>query len=479
MKKACPLSRCDAPFRRPGVALLAVLAAAALVPCAGAQSVNITSSPNVVGSGARALGMGGAFVAVADDATAASWNPGGLTQLERPEFSLVYDFKWDGEEFSSDRHPEMDESHSLSLSGLNYMSAVYPLPFAPGGRNLVVSLSLQRKFDFDRRLKFRYNGLVPVGGVAALFSSLVDYRQEGQLSSLSPALGFEITEELSLGLVVNLWNEDIIPNNDWKSVSEQRVLSRILGGFATNTLSRTIERHKNFHGINYTVGALYKPDDRWSFGLVYHTRFTAGVDYEQSQEVRVGGVRGMLRTGSRHKEITFPDAVGAGAAYRFPNDKLTLSFDVTRRSWDQFVIHDRRNRNPRLRKVWGVSGQNTDAHDMDAVWTVRAGAEYVFVDARKPVQNILPSVRAGLFYDPEPASGRRDGLLGLKRGDGSPDNYYGVTLGLGVLLYDRVNLDLAYVYRWGDDNRVDTFGFSGTHADVDQHTIYLSTVIYF
>jgi hypothetical protein len=29
--------------------------------------------------GTRAMGMGGAFVAVADDATAAYWNPAGLT----------------------------------------------------------------------------------------------------------------------------------------------------------------------------------------------------------------------------------------------------------------------------------------------------------------------------------------------------------------------------------------------------------------
>ena len=49
----------------------------------------IASSFNPVGSGARALGMGGAFIAVADDATAASWNPGGLIQLEKPEISAV------------------------------------------------------------------------------------------------------------------------------------------------------------------------------------------------------------------------------------------------------------------------------------------------------------------------------------------------------------------------------------------------------
>ncbi len=37
--------------------------------------------------GARSLGLGGAFVAIADDATAAVANPAGLTQLTRPEIS--------------------------------------------------------------------------------------------------------------------------------------------------------------------------------------------------------------------------------------------------------------------------------------------------------------------------------------------------------------------------------------------------------
>ena len=54
-----------------------------------AQSISRTNFSGVIGSGARAFGMGGAFIAVADDATAASWNPGGLGQLERPEFSFV------------------------------------------------------------------------------------------------------------------------------------------------------------------------------------------------------------------------------------------------------------------------------------------------------------------------------------------------------------------------------------------------------
>ena len=54
------------------------------------EPFSVSSPPNPVGSGARAMGMGGAFVAVADDATAASWNPAGLIQLQTPEMSAVF-----------------------------------------------------------------------------------------------------------------------------------------------------------------------------------------------------------------------------------------------------------------------------------------------------------------------------------------------------------------------------------------------------
>ncbi len=51
--------------------------------------MQISSTPNPVGSGARALGIGGAFISIADDATAASWNPAALLKLKRPEISIV------------------------------------------------------------------------------------------------------------------------------------------------------------------------------------------------------------------------------------------------------------------------------------------------------------------------------------------------------------------------------------------------------
>ncbi len=49
-----------------------------------------------LGMGARALGMGGAFVAVADDSSATYWNPAGLALLEHGEGSFMHAYTFKG-----------------------------------------------------------------------------------------------------------------------------------------------------------------------------------------------------------------------------------------------------------------------------------------------------------------------------------------------------------------------------------------------
>ena len=89
----------------------AILRAADL-PARRAQS---TIEPPIVSPGARSLGLGGAFVAVADDATAAWANPSGLMQLVRPEISL------EGRSWSEDR-----EGVASNQSSLGFLSFVLP-----------------------------------------------------------------------------------------------------------------------------------------------------------------------------------------------------------------------------------------------------------------------------------------------------------------------------------------------------------------
>jgi hypothetical protein len=55
--------------------------------CSGGLSEAAFSN---MGIAARSLGMGGAFTAVADDASATLWNPAGLVQLGHFELSSMY-----------------------------------------------------------------------------------------------------------------------------------------------------------------------------------------------------------------------------------------------------------------------------------------------------------------------------------------------------------------------------------------------------
>ena len=86
-------------MRRLAYGLLVPLVMLGFVGPVAAGDAGLTNSETFSGfqfnfnnPGARALGMGGAFVAVADDATAVVANPAGLTILQRPEISAEYKF---------------------------------------------------------------------------------------------------------------------------------------------------------------------------------------------------------------------------------------------------------------------------------------------------------------------------------------------------------------------------------------------------
>ena len=111
------------------------------------RALNFATSPSPVGSGARAQGQALAFIGVADDATAASHNPGGLVQLERPEMSIVGSYFVRLERQDVSQPETVVANQTLDSFDLNYLSVVYPFRFLQ--RSVVVSLNFQRLFDFQ------------------------------------------------------------------------------------------------------------------------------------------------------------------------------------------------------------------------------------------------------------------------------------------------------------------------------------------
>jgi hypothetical protein len=76
------------------------------------------------------MGWGTAFIAVADDATAASHNPGGLVQLERTDISIVgsYFYRHDDQDVS--RAGTVIEDQQFPESRKSPHSSDIPLVFS-------------------------------------------------------------------------------------------------------------------------------------------------------------------------------------------------------------------------------------------------------------------------------------------------------------------------------------------------------------
>jgi long-subunit fatty acid transport protein len=415
------------------------------------QRIEIPSSLNPVGSGARALGMGGAFIAVADDATAASWNPGGLIQLETPEVSMVGAYFDRAEDNTFGTNHEASGEESISEKRINYLSAAYPFSF--WGHNMIASVNYQNLYDFTREWNFP---LMQASGNLSLNQN-VDYRQEGSLSALGIAYCVQITPEFSFGLTLNFWKDGLYPN-EW----EQNTFQTGSGIYVGNPFifeSKSCDKY-SFSGFNINLGILWRVNRKVTIGAVVKTPFEADLRHESTFNsfIHYPGVPAADSTTSiasaEDETLDMPMSFGIGFAYRF-SDEFTASIDIYRTEWDDYVLTDSTGN-----RTSPISGKYSGDSDIDPTHQVRLGAEYLFI---KPT-HVIP-LRGGIFYDPAPA-------------EGSPDDFYGLSLGSGIA-YRQFIFDIAYQYRLGNDVGTSILKNLNFSQDLDEHTIYSSMIIHF
>jgi len=410
------------------------------------RQVIVPSSINPVGSGARAIGMGGAFIAVADDATAASWNPGGLIQLETPEMSIVGAYFHRVEDIYSDAHPEVAGEQSVSRTSLNYLSAAYP--FTLFQRNMIVSLNYQNLYDFTRHWKFPLTIREP--GLTT--TQTVESKQEGSLAALGLAYSVQISSAVSAGLTLNFWE-------DWFNTKEWKHELHMSGSGSYNEVPFTSDYRRTdrfaMSGFNVNLGVLWNITGQLSFGAVLKTPFTADLDQSTSEQA-VTQPPGLIPDVStpEYEKLDMPLSYGIGLAYRF-SDRLTGSFDIYRTEWDNFAVTDTEGEKTSL-----ITGKSPGESDIDPTHQLRAGVEYLYITNRF----VIP-IRGGIFFDPAPA-------------EGSPDNFYGLSMGSGVARGKFV-FDVAYQYRFGNDIGGFDAGLVDFSEDVQEHTIYSSFIFHF
>jgi long-subunit fatty acid transport protein len=425
------------------------------------QTVQITSSPNPVGSGARAQGMGGAFIAIADDATAASWNPGGLMQLERPEFSFAVSLAHRRKDFSSSLHPEASGINEIYREDLNYCSVAYP--FMAFDKNMVVSLNYQRLYDFydDLDFDFNYKGLMSDGSFFNV-ATRTRFRQSGAIKAFAPAWAIQLSPRFSFGMTFNFWTDNLGYDNEWevnRTTTGTAVLHTVANRRITfKAISVYKERNENFEAFNMNLGFLCHVNRVVTLGAVLKTPFTADIDrktYATSYSYPLGSpVRPPTPYRDRESiEMKFPMSYGIGVALRL-SDVFTAGGDVYRTCWSNFWVRDR---NGSTSPISGEPRRHSHVHDTTQV---RLGCEYLWI-----LQRTIVPLRLGLFYDPEPS-------------EKSPEDYYGLSVGTGVMI-GNVVLDCAYIYRFGRDVEGDAVGIAQTEADADQHSILVSMIYHF
>ena len=444
------------------------------IPTARSQELEIPISPSPVGSGARAAGMADAFVAIADDATAASWNPAGLVQLEQPEISIVGAYNALRENFhSSPQNPEFPSTHRDQSLTLNHVSFVYPLPFTLATRNIAISLSYQQKYDLSRNFQIDFIQQFPSGNGIDTTEQNIGFDQSGSLGTITPALAIELSRRLSIGVAVNVWRDSIV-ENEFEQTTRRTVVRTVSGGRPLTFERDTTERYKNVEGTNVVVGLLWNFRPRWNFGLRYDSGFTASTDYTRIVVDADAGTSVVPES----RKISFPDTISAGISFR-PNDRLTLSLDASYTDWNDFRVKEE---NGILFSLIDGSRSTDEGGitDFEATITFRFGFEYLFIPEHP--REALPrlwSVRGGIFFDQEPASGRSTFDPDVP-GSGNPDAFYGFAAGFGLQAFQRVNIDFAYQFRYGNDVNSDFIrGVPGFSEDVFQHRLLASTVIYF
>lgn len=411
------------------------------------SDMQMNATPNPVGSGARALGIGGAFIAIADDATAASWNPGALLRLKRPEISFVGSC-FSGRRKFLDSHVSGDINDISDPSlHINYLSIAYP--FLLWKRNMVFSLNYQHLYEFSMDTVFSwYDPLIDMEKTS-------QKRQKGALDALSPAFAIQVNPSLFLGIAANFWLDDM-PGNYWENLN---IISGEKTGGSVRTYGRLYEGY-DFSGFNTTLGFLWRISHRLTIGGVAKTPFAAKITREWTylgvEEHPGNPTLNQYITDSDREYLTLhmPISYGIGTSYHFSNTFLA-AFDVYRTQWEDYLLCY-----PTGERLSPINNKLDYEANIEPTIQARFGAEYLL----KRNSGIIP-IRFGIFYDPEPAEGR-------------VDDFYGAGAGTGFLCR-RFSFDMAYQYRFGEKRHVEAILNEYIDAKITQHYLYTSMVLYF
>jgi long-subunit fatty acid transport protein len=421
------------------------------------EAVNLLENED--GVGARALGMGNAFNAVADDYTATYWNPAGLTQLDYHEISAdLSSLRFENEALFHNTttldNRNWSKFHSLGLA--------YKFPTTRG--SCVLSFGYNRFKNYNDFLSFSGYNRSSNGLEFELEDEYGQYQyypfdrnvqqnekvsQDGSLSAWTLAGGIQLSPNFSLGLAFNIYSG----KNEYMLDFNQEDVDNLYTQFPANYSYYELHQQilANIYGWGAKLGSLIKVTPRVNLGFTIEFPTTLHVEETYSSndllEFDDGYISEMdLGSGQWEYLVTYPYKFSAGAAVNLNLFKLAASMDY--RDWTQvrFDIPDGYAMDDNYSQL--LEKNQLFPEQFRQVISYAVGGE-----ARIPGSPLI--LRGGYRFVPSPL---RDSNTDLDR------NYYSAGIGYDIDGYTSLDVGLT----WGKINRqsIDSYTPGGTDESI-------------
>lgn len=328
--------------------------------------MGLASSVNAAGfrladQDAKATGMGNAFTAVADNASAVWYNPAAITNLEGTNVSLgtvmVY--------------PTMEHKNTNGTTDeIEKTLHIPPHFYATRKINDQWSLGLGVNAPF---------GLSTEWDPATANTRTVATKSEVKAINANLNGAYKLNEKFSFAAGVDYVTMDATLNKKLERTAAP-----------TYNIEQTLEGDGT--GLGYNAAVQYKHSDKWNFAANYHSKVKVAMDGKINIPMPVTGVPAIDTYKTTNKdaetEITLPDLFQVGAAYKY-SDKWLFSAEADYTNWTTYrrIVID-------YTRDDGSVTQSIDNKNWESTWAFRLGTEYKHSDTLK--------FRAGTFYDMNP-----------------------------------------------------------------------------
>lgn len=370
---------------------------------------------------AAATAQGEAFIAQADDASAAYYNPAGLTQRTGFEAMAGSYLLFRDVQFRS--AGSRDDMSKFDFLPHLYAGADFGLEAWRFG--LAVNVPYGLSVDWGRTGPFAY--LVTEANLMVL--------------NTAPTIAYRLSEELSVGVALNLYYGDVLQKFEY---------SPLLPGSRFRFDGDGL-------GVGATVGVRWQPHTQHAFAIVYRSPFRVDLD-GRARTINAGP---FTTTGDASVKFQFPQSLAAGYAF-WPNPKLKLETNIEWTNWDLLNTVRLRSANP----VFSGDPRATIPFHWEDSFFYEFGAQYQVADDW--------FLRAGYIFSENTVPTRTFGPL-------VPDSDRHVfSVGIGFQR-DRFSTDLAYQYSLSENRTIpatNPFG-AGGRWESDAHAVILTGAIRF